>query len=375
MPLTIDKVTDAKGREAVFDFPFRIYADDPNWVPPVREYLRRRLAPNNPFFKEAVLELFVARRDGEVVGTISALRDTRWEKLKGEKTSFFGFFETVDDPEVARALLARASDQAREWGMETLRGPRNLTRIEEVGVTVEGFDIPPPMLAAHHPRYYQRLVEAEGFEKQHDVLAYHIHTTDADGKRRELPEKLREKARRVDLPGLVVRRCQWRTFNRDLADAHEVFTEAFKSVPDTTPMPRAQFINLARFVLAFSDMKLMQIARLDGKAIAFGICVPDLNEAVIRARGHLLPMGWTSLARGLRDIHTASFKLIGVLPEYRKSGVHALLIEHIVDGLLAAGYTRLEASLIDERNGPMRAVVEGAGMEVYKRYRIYDRKV
>src|SRR5688572_25500530 len=120
--VSIERVTDKAGREAFLDFPRRVYEGDPAWVPPLREWTRRRLASSNPFFKEATIEMFVAKRGGEIVGTVSALRDTRWEKVKDEKTSFFGFFETVDDPEVASALLDAASDQARKWGMETLRG-------------------------------------------------------------------------------------------------------------------------------------------------------------------------------------------------------------------------------------------------------------
>jgi GNAT superfamily N-acetyltransferase len=371
--VAIEPVVTKQGREEFFDFPSTIYADDPAWVPPLREYVRRRLAPSNPFFEEAKLELFVARREGRVVGTISALRDTRWEKLKDEKTSFFGFFDTIDDPAVASGLLNRAADVARGWGMTTLRGPRNLTRIEEVGVTVDGHDKPPPMLASHHPKYVQGLVEREGFVKHHDVLAYDTPLIDAAGKPIPMPDKLREKAEHVDLPGLEIRRCSWRQLSKDLTDAHTVYTEAFKTVPDTTPMPRAQFVNLGRFMLGFSNMRMMQIARVNGQPVAFAACLPELNEAVRKARGHLLPAGWARFAGGLRGIKTASFKLIGVLPEFRKSGVHALLIQHVVDGLREAGYQRLEASLIDERNAPMRAVVEGAGMQIYRRYRIYDK--
>jgi GNAT superfamily N-acetyltransferase len=374
MGVTIERVADASGREAFFDFPERIYAGDPAWVPPLREWLRRRLSPSNPFFKEATLQMYVAKRGAEVVGTVSALRDPRWETSKNEKASFFGFFETVDDPEVSRALLATAADAAKGWGAEILRGPRNLTRVEDVGITVEGHDLPPPMLASHHRPYYQRLVEAEGFEKHHDVLAYHISLFTQTGEPLPLPEKLREKSETLDLPGLVVRQARWRTMSSDLTAAHEVFSEAFKTVPDTYPMPRAQFVNLGRAFLAFTHPRMMQLAFLGDRPIAFAVCLPELNEAVAKAHGHLLPFGWTGFLGGLRGIKTASFKLIGVLPEFRKSGVHARLIQHVVDGLRAGGYQRLEASLIDERNGPMRAVVEGAGMSIYRRYRIFDRR-
>lgn len=371
--VTIEPVTTAGELEAFLAVPERLHAADPAWVPPLRMWVKRRLSPKNPFLREAKLTLYVARRDGELVGRISSLRDPRWEQYKQEKTGFFGFFETAEDEGVARDLLDRAADDARAWGAETLRGPRNLTRVEEVGVCVDGYDQPPPLLANHHPPYYRALLESLGLVKHHDVLAYDTALYDEHGAPRALPDKLRAKADAVDLPGLEIRQVRWRTLSRDLTDAHEVFTEAFRSVPDTTPMPRDQFVNLCRAILMLSDLRMMQIASVGGRPIAFAVCVPELNEAITHARGRLAPTGWARFGLGLRKIRTASFKLIGVLPEYRTSGVHALLIRHVVDALRAVGYDRLEASLIDERNQPMRAVVEGAGCTVYKRWRWFDR--
>jgi GNAT superfamily N-acetyltransferase len=373
--VTIERVTDRAGQDEFLQFPATVYQGDAAWVPPLREWQTRRLSPRNPFFKEATLETFLARRGREVVGTVSALRDPRWEKQKNERTSFFGFFETIDDPEVAAALIGAAEQRARDWGMDTLRGPRNLTRIEDLGLTVDGFDKPPPLLASHHKPYYQRLVEGLGFTKHHDVLAYDIDLLGPDGTPRARPAALKAKADAVNLSGLEIRRARYRTLSADLRAAHHVFSEAFKTVPDTYPLPLDQFLNLGRALIAFTNRNMMQLVFLNGEPIAFAICVPEMNEAIRHARGTLFPVGWARFVDGLRHVNTASFKLIGVIPEHRKSGVHAKMIEHVVEGLRLAGYGRLEASLIDERNGPMRSVVEGCGMAVYRRYRIYDRKL
>lgn len=370
--LTVEPLDDPG---VLLDFAAKVYQDDPAWVPPLDAWLRRRLSPSNPFFREAELRLFAARPDGEVVGTISALRDRRHEAHRGEAVAFFGFFECEDDPGTAAALLDRAADEARRWGLPLLRGPRNLTRVEEVGVTVEGHDLPPPMLASHHPRYYQRLLEGVGFTKHHDVLAWHISLNHPDGAAKPIPDRLREAASKVDLPNLELREARTWGLTRDLVDAHTVFVEAFRDVPENTPMPREQFVNLGRAFLLLGDKRLLQLATVDGEAAGFALCFPELNEAIREARGHLLPLGWARALAGLRGIRTASFKLIGVLPKWRRSGLHARLIERVVEGVRAAGYTRIEGSLIDERNAAMCRVVEGAGMEVYRRYRIYDRGV
>lgn len=372
MSLTVEPATPAD----LLAFMGQIYRDDPAWVPPVDAWVRRRLDPaKNPFLRSAELELYVARRDGEVVGTISALRDRVHETHRGEAVAFFGWFECRNDPEVAAALLERAADRARAWGATRLRGPRNLTRIEEVGLTVEGHTKAPPMLAGHHPASYAALVEAAGFVKHHDVLAYDAELYDAEGSPRALPAHLEAAAAAVDIPGLRVSTPRWSSLRHDVGLAHEVFVEAFRDVPENTPMPRSQFVGIGGGLVLLTDRRMLQLATVDGRAAGFALCFPELNEAIRAARGRAWPLGLPRLLAATRTIRTASFKLIGVLPEHRHTGLHALLIREAIAGVRAAGYRRIEASLIDERNGPMRKVVEGAGLGIYRRYRIYERDV
>jgi GNAT superfamily N-acetyltransferase len=374
MSLTVERVPDAR---EILAFMHRIYADDPAWVPPVDAWVRRRLDPRKNSFlqSQAEIELYVARRGGEVVGTISALRDRLHEAHRGEAVAFFGWFECVDDPDVARALLDRAAERARAWGAKVLRGPRNLTRIEEMGLTIEGHAFAPPMLAGHHPAYYQVLIEGQGFTPHHDVLAYHIELLDADGRPRPLPAHLEAAAAKVDIPGMALVNPRLTSLSHDIGLAHEVFVEAFRDVPENTPMPRAQFVGLGGGLVLLTDRRMMQVATVNGEAAGFALCFPEMNEAIRAARGRAWPFGVARILAATRTIRTASFKLIGVMKKYRYTGLHALLIREAIAGVRAAGYTRVEGSLIDARNRPMRAVVERAGMEIYKRYRVYDRGV
>lgn len=375
--VTIEEVRTDADLDAFLALPLRLHRDDPAFVAPVQAWLRRRLSSRNPFLAEAALRLFLARRGGEVVGTISALRDRKHEEVHGEAVAFFGFFCCEEDLEVAEALLGRVRQVARGWGAGVLRGPRNLSRIEEVGVTVEGFDTPPPFLAGHHPRHAQELLEALGLVKHHDVLAYDIDLYDTDpatGARRPLPlpPQLADKAAQVALPGLEIRGLQWRRWRQDIGVAHEVFVDAFRDVPDNTPMPREQFVGLGGGLLLVTNRQMLQIATVGGRAAGFALCFPEINEALAAAQGRLLPWGALRALAAFPRIRTASFKLLGVLPEHRGSGLHAALIAQAIEGVRAAGYERLEASLIDERNGPMRHIVEAAGMQVYRRYRVYE---
>lgn len=355
--------------ELLFGLPRRLYAGSPVWVAPLEAMERRRLHPSNAFFRDASLVVFGAFRDGVLVGTCSALKDRTFVKEPG--VVWFGFFESEDDPAIPRALFERVADQARAWGGTSLRGPRNLTRWEYAGLTVEGFDRLPPMLQGHHPPHYARLLEGEGFAAHHDLLAYEIGLFQEDGSERPIPDELQARADGCRIPGLEVRRARWRSMGRDLSAAHEVLNVAYQTVPDVSPMPRAQFMALGRVYLAVANAELLQIARVDGRPAAFTVCLPEVNEALVHARGRL-----TGLPRALasaRHIQTAAFKLIGVDPEYRGTGLHARMIVNVVHGARRAGYSRIDGSVIDERNGPMRAVVEGIGMQIYRRYRFFER--
>lgn len=369
MALAISPTDDLR---AAIALPNRLLAGDPSWVPPIGVVVRRRTAG---WIAEGRLRLLSATRDGELVGTISVLRDREFEQDKDERVAWFGYFDCVDDPQVAAALFDAATAIAREWGATHLRGPRDLTRFENGGLTIEGYDQLPPFLCRHHPPRYRGLVEGAGFVAHHDVLAYHTPVIDDLGRPRELPEGLADKARAVDLPGLRIRAASRWSMGADLVAAHEVLNASFRTVPDVAPMPRGMFVSVGRPFLLVADPRLLQLASVNGRPVGFAACFPEVNEAVVTTGGSLLPFGWARLVRGLRRVRTASFKLIGVLPELRGSGLHARLISEIVDGVRAAGYERLEASVIDERNAPMRAVVEHAGMTIYRRYRFYQREV
>ena len=375
MSVTIEPVSDSQGREVFLDFAERCYEADSPRVTPLRAQDRWRLRPGAPFFRHADLVLLLARRDGGVCGTISVMLDRTHNELKQEAVAFFGFFECDGEADTVAALMGAAREQARAWGCETLRGPRNLSRIEETGLLVEGFDTRSPMLTGHHPPHYRGLIEAEGFEKHHDVLAYEIALRDEDGDLRPLPRKLAQQADSVDVDGLVVRSIGWHRVLADLRLAHAVFVDAFRDVPENTPMSLRQFTGVGLGFLAATNRHMLQLATVHGKPAGFALCFPELHGAIVHAHGRLGPSGLIGLAGGLRTMDTASFKLLGVLPMYRGAGLHALLIREAIYGVARAGYQRLEASLIDERNAPMRSIVEGAGMEIYKRFRIYEQAI
>jgi GNAT superfamily N-acetyltransferase len=370
--LRVSEVTSRRDLRRALALPDALHAQDPAWVPALGEVVERR---TRGAIARGDLVLFAAERDGALVGTVSVLRDRDYDRDKGERVAWFGYFDVVDEAGVVAALLDAAQEQARAWGATHLRGPRDLTRFDNPGVTVEGFDQRPPFMSRHHPRYYADRLAAEGFGAHHDVLAYDIRVFEADGRPRALPDGLQRKSDGMALDGVTVRAARRRSLGADLDGAHRILNAAFRTVPDVAPMPRATFVGLGRPYFLLSDPRLLQIAHRHGEPVAFAACFPEWNEAIAAARGRLLPFGALRAMWATRRVKTASFKLLGVVPELRGSGLNARIIQAVVNGVQAAGYERLEASVIDERNGPMRAIVEGAGMTPYRRYRFLQREV
>lgn len=366
------EVEGAGDLEAFLAFPGSIYRSDPAWVPPITSLVRRRI---RPFLRSGDLKLLLARRGDQVVGTVSVLRDALHERHRSDPTGFFGFFEVAQDVAVARALLETAADVARRWGLARLRGPRNLTRVDDIGVTVRGFHTRPPFLQGHHPPSYHAFLEAAGFQKHRDMFAYEAPLVEPDGRPRPLPDRLRVTADSVSIPGLQVRMARYRSLTRDLSLAHAVFVEAFRELPENTPMPRDQFVALGKVFLLVADDRLLWLATVDGRPAGFALCFPEMNEVLGAAGGALLPVGWARALGALRARETASFKLVGVMPEYRNAGLHSLMIAQAVRGCQQAGYRRLEASIVDEGNPRMRHIAESLGCSVYRVYRVYDRPV
>lgn len=373
-PVTVESVRTSAALRAFASMAQRVQGADPSFVPPLvdvrmRELRRAQRGPQR-------VELFLARRGVTPVGSIAVIDDPEHAAVHDEGVVFFGYFECARDPEAARALLEAAREQARSWDARTLRGPRNLTRTSETGVLVDGFETKPPMLAGHAPPWYAELLEGAGLRPHHDVLAWELPVVGPDGERAAPPRVVARHLERAGcIEGLSLRPASWLHLVRDLRLAHRVFVEAFRDVPDNTPMSLARWLRTGIVFLLLSSRHMLQIATVHGEAVGFALCFPDLNEAIGAMRGSLLPFGWLRFLRAVPRIRTASFKLLGVLPEHRFTGLQLLMAHQATSGSWAAGYRRVEASLVDARNRPMCRMLELCDARVYRRYRVYEVEV
>jgi GNAT superfamily N-acetyltransferase len=358
-------------RRAFIRLPWRIYRDDPHWVPPLLLEVAKVLDPSrHPFHAHADVQYFLARRGRVVVGRIAVFVNHRFNEFHASRIAHFGFFECVNDGEVAEALLEGAADWGRKRGMELLQGPFNFSTNDELhspGVLVDGFQYPPVLLMAHTPPYYAALLEGCGFVKARDLLSYLAEGT-------EPPDRLVQGVGRLRRSkGVVVRPLVLSDLPREIARVKEIYNSAWERNWGFVPMSDAELDHMAASLKPVLDPRLCALAEVQGEPVAFALGLPDLNQVLRHLNGRLLPLGWLKYLWYRRRIDTLRVLTLGVRPEHRHRGIDAMLILHLYLEGLKAGFTRAECSWILEDNLPMRRGLERIGARAYKTYRVYEK--
>jgi GNAT superfamily N-acetyltransferase len=357
---------------AFIKLPFRLHRGTP-WVPPLirerREFLNR---DKNPFFEHAEAEYFLAERDGEIVGRITAQVDDRWTQFQGGNDAMFGFFETEDDPEVARVLVETAAEWGRARGRERMLGPMDFTTNEECGLLVEGSDLEPLVLEPWHPPYYQGLLEALGMTKTMDLWMWRLAMGELKqgDQFHDLIHQASEAAAKEH--GVVVRRMRKRDLEAEVTRFMDVYNEAWGRnwgfVPITEQEVRFQAKNLKPIL----DENWAMIAERDGEVVGAALSLPDINQVLAKMHGRLLPFGWWHFLTGRRQIDRIRVIALGVKPAYQHLGVAAALYVRHVEVAARVRQKWGEMGWILEVNEPMNRAMEGMGGTVTKRYRLYE---
>ncbi|MGC9335991.1 MAG: GNAT family N-acetyltransferase [Anaerolineae bacterium] len=372
-------VTTEEQRRKFASFAWRVYRHNPNWVPPIfGDRLKLLDSHRHPFWEHAEQQLFMAQRDQEIVGTISAHINDRHNEVYQDKVGFFGFFEVLDDRTVAEALLDTAADWLRERGMETIRGPENPSQNEEVGLLIDAFDSPPVILMTYNPPYYQDLIEGAGFDKAQDLYAWILRTSIFDYDVQRLPRKfLRVAEQCQSRKDVVVRRFDMKNFDREVEIAKVIYNKAWEQNWGFVPMTDHEIEHLASELKLIMDPDLVYIAEVDGQPAGISLGVPDVNQALRKARPR--PNNWSLpvlLARFLwhrRQINTFRLMIMGVIPEYRTIGIDAAFYVETARAAFRKGYEWCEMSWILESNDMMNRIIERLGGRIYKTYRIYQK--
>jgi GNAT superfamily N-acetyltransferase len=378
MSLEIVKVENKRQLAEFIKVAWKVYRDDPNWVPWLYferlEFFDKR---KNPFFEHAEADYFIARRDGKAVGSIAAVLNHRHNEFHNENIAHFGVFEVMNDPEAAAALLETACDWARERGTDAILGPANLSSTIEWGLLVEGYDSPPVVMMPYNPPYYRAFIEDAGFTKAMGLLAWN---NDAAARLQPggLPDKLIRVVNKVkDRYGLTIRNVDLSQWDDEVARLKKIYNSAWEKNWGFVPLTDAEFDHVAVSFKPILDPRIVFVVERDGEPIGFSLSLPDVGQVLHRLRPGPTVIGSYLAALRMMRNKTKTDRLrvfaLGVLEEYRGKGVDALMYYETAKAAAPNGYRWAEASWILESNDAMNRPIELLGSEIYKRYTVYQK--
>jgi GNAT superfamily N-acetyltransferase len=372
--IEISTVHSRAERTAFIKFPWRIYENDPAWVPPLilerKAFLDRR---KHPFYEHGDAALFLARRNGEVVGRIMASDDPRYNSFHEANVGCFGLFECIDDRQVAAGLFEAASDWLRTKGRSEIMGPIDYSTNYVCGLLIDGFQHPPTILTSHNPPYYAGLIEGAGFTKTKDWYAWWFS---------ELPESA-ERLRKIAMAragklGVKIRPINVKQLEQESQRIGTVYNQAWERNWGFVPFTDAESQHMAKEMKPLILPPATLIAEIGNEPVGFVIGVPDINVAFRHIDWRLtrfgLPVGLLKLLYYKTKIRTGRLIALGVVERFRRAGIAEMLVLSVMDEAFKRGFTG-ELSMTLEDNVMVNRFIEAMGAARYKTYRIYQRQL
>ena len=371
--LNIIPVTNKADKLRFIKSQWNFYKGDNSFVPPIimdREKLLDE--KKNPFYKHSAIQLFLAEKNGQIIGRIAAIINDNHNIIHNDNIGFFGFFECEDNQETANALFHAAEEWLKSKGKSEIRGPVNPSMNDECGLLIDGFDSPPVILMTYNPKYYEKLVENYGFGKVKDLHAYILdQNTFVSDKMRRTVDIIRQRSQ------VTIREVDFKNkenFKRDVKILKEIYNAAWQPNWGFVKMTDEEFDFLAADLKQIADPVYTLIAEVKGKVAGFALAIPDINQSLIHNKsGGILGAAWHLLTKK-KKINLLRIIVLGVLPEYQKHGVDAVLYQEIGSRGLPRGIQYGEASWILEDNEPMKkALTTTMHGTIYKTYRMYQK--
>lgn len=369
MSLTVRTISTKKEIKKFIKFAWEIYKDDPYWVPPlIFDKMRILDRKKHPFYKHAKAEFFIAERNGKMVGRIAAIKNELHNKIHNDKVGFFGFFECINDQQVANALFDAAKIWLKENGCDTMRGPANPSSNDEYGMLIEGFDDEPRILMTYNPRYYLDLCENYGFKKAKDLYAYSLENQKvvSSEKLKRVAEIARQRSK------LKITQLNMKEFKKELDKVKFVYNKAWAPNWGFVPMTDEEIDAMAKDLKPLVEPSLVLFGEIDNKLVGFALVMLDYNQIFKSFNGRLLPFNFIKLFTHRKKITWSRVLTLGIIPEYQKRGLDAVFYWEIVNRAANVGILKGEASWILEDNDMMNRGAQVMNGEVYKKYRIYD---
>jgi len=351
------------------EFPFKLYAKDPLWAPPLISEIREHFSEKNPFFLHAEVMPFIAIKDNRTVGRITAICNQLHVDFHKEKAGFFGYFDCINDKRVAEKLIESVKKWLGEKGMSVLRGPMNFSLNEECGVLLEGFERSPMIMMPYNFSYYHELLKECGLAKAKDLYAYIADVMPV------FPDKVYRVMDLAEKQGIKVRPINLKSFEDDMRIFKSIYDSAWEKNWGHVPMTDEEIQYMAKKLRPVIDPELALIAEYDNEAVGFMMFLPDFNQVLKKLKGRLLPFGIFKALWYSRKIREVRLMLLGIREGYRRRGVDSLLFIEGLKALHKKGYKRMELSWVLEDNYPVQRIIETMNGELYKKYRIYEGKI
>lgn len=370
MAVQIQEVNFDKGINDFINFPHDLYENDPNYVPEIFIGQKDMMNPKKyPFHQYGKVKYFLAKQGNKIVGRIAAIDNTNYNKHFNSRVGFFGFMDFIEDQEVVNALLDKAKSFAKENGYEYLMGPTNFTTNETAGVLIEGFHEPNKVMMTYNKPYYGTMLENYGMSKEMDLYAYMIYTDKASDKALRIADAVEERLKKM---GITIRNMNLKDIDNEAKRIHKIYNHAWDENWGFVPFTDAEFDYLKNDLKMIADPNFAYIAEKNGEPIGFGLTLPNINEILIKnKRGKLFPFGIFRLLFGKNRTKTVRILALGILKEYRKSGIEAVFFAKNIAEAKKRNLIGGEASWILENNAPMRAAATHLNGEKYKTYRLY----
>ena len=367
--IEVFEVRTGRDLDEFIDLSLKLYSKDPLYVPLLKSELKKQFSQKNPFFLHAKARYFLAQKSGETVGRIVSIVNQRHIEFHNDKSGFFGFFESVNDYTVSDALLNKAAETLGNEGMEIMRGPMSFSTNEECGLLLEGFDSPPMLMMPYNPPYYHDLMEHYGMKKAKDLFAYILDTPE------ELPNKILRVAQIAEKFGITVRRIDKKMFERDMMIFKEVYNSAWGKNWGFIPLTDEEVVHLGNNLKTVLEPDMTIIAEKDNKPVGFLGLLPDFNFVLKHMKGSVNPLSIVKALYYSKKIKDLRMLLLGTKAEYRNKGVDALMFREAFKGVKKGGYKRVDFSWILEDNIPVQRLIQMIGGSLYKKYRIYEKRL
>ena len=374
--INLVQVDNESVKNQFINFPYKLFKDEPNWVPPLRFDVRNNLdTKKNPLYDHTKIEMWLAFRDGKVIGRIAGIINKAHNDFHNDKVGFFGFFECINNQKAADLLFDKAAEFCRANGMDTMRGPVNPSTNDECGLLMDAYDQPNVMLMPYNFKYYGDLIGGYGFKKERDLYALWIPSEVINHPVMEKFNRISDMIlRREDL---VIRKVNMKDFNNEVQRVREVYNDAWADNWGFVPMTEAEFMFIAKNLKMVVDPNFIYFAekKATGETIGFSLSLPDNNQAIVGMNGKLFPFGIFKFLAQKKKIDRLRVIIMGVKKEYQRKGIDAVFYrDTIVNGNIR-GVKGAEISWVLEDNMVMMQTALNMGAHIYKTYRIFDKKL